>query len=780
MKTSLIRWISFVAVLALVLGPRALPAQPRPRERAEIELLQVAYGARRVVDEGLPREAGVDFVIGRDNMAFPNLTGLWGMPGDCYAFSLTAKLFKEGARWRAGGDGNTGFSFPGLVQHFESGGSRPFEVQGYPSLFDLSDSPTMTEERAISYLRGDTSDVTVRNPLDVLQSREKMKYQLVVFLNMVQILVQGQAEMAEGVRQVVLNSVGGATGGERHRQAVRRVTLDTVTEVKSAIAGGHLCPISMLNMGVPSGHVILAYRYVQTDTHVDLYVYDCNVQHGAERGESILRINNDASEITYHKKSGGSIAPDAIYDGSPFFSQKDTLVILKMRGLGRAEMQRMAHTVAFADRINLFFDATSQLISGLGDQTRTLRRIIREFVIRIQDGQDRLGISYIPADGRITERSTVTELNEFLERHTQVALRAISPHALPQGVRLENPRLVLHPTDENRAQVGASLVVSPGSPLPAFVRAIHSVGLLMNDRTLTEWMQAVQTRLGDEHHMNVSFGMDVTKNRPARGGGGSGLPDLSGITPDLLWLHGVIGNMEPSPHDSFVRNSPYRIEIAESTLNGAMDIAAKGLHLYGDEEAEILRFGSAAGDIDVRLEAADLDLQGSSRGTSGVISVNSRVRAMARGYEFAVDPLTARFRVDHNQPQGLQRIRASGRLTGELRLPGGFRGLVASTAVDVLNANSDALRRLVNDVVTEDLLERTLGFRLVSFDTSERIPELAVGPARISALTGWTNLDLAAARNAWFDFDIPIEVCQLHVKDDRLVLAARRPAARAE
>lgn len=765
-------------ILGIALAFSSLEAQTPPRPRALLDVLGVEYGprtSRAETDE--PATAGADFVIGRDNLAFSNLTGIWGDPGDCYAFTVTSKLFFEGARWNATGNGAVGFSFPDLVRHFQAGGTGRFDVQGYPSLFDMTNAPALTEDRAVALMRGEGEEARGQGPLANLQGREKMKYQLILFLNMVQNLVQSQAELAEGVRQVTISGLtragrSQADGEAAMTQAVRRLTLESLGQIKETLRTGSVCPISMINLRELGGHAILAYKYVKERGHTDIYVYDSNVQAGDERGESVLRISTDASSITYHKKSGGRIEPDGIYDGSNFFSDKVGLAVLAMKGFDRATMTRLANTVAFASEVNMFLDATNRLVDDLRDGNRTLRRIVREFIIRIQGTQDRLGLDVLAAGDRITETSTVEQINRFLEAHSEVALRTITPHALPPGFHLDSPKLVLHPTDENQADIEARVAISEGAPVASFVRSIQSAGLLMNDRNLSSWATAVQKRVGDVH-LSLAFGMRVQKVAP--GGAGiipASVIDLRGIVPDLRWLHGMIGRGTPSAHSTFVRNSPYRVEITREAMQNAIDVAAEGLKLYGDD-AEILRFDSPAGDVDVRVDSTRLELGRSERGTSGVITLNTEMKMMVRGHELGLNPLSTQFRVDHNQRDGEQ-IRMSGRIQGNLDLPSGLRNLTASTALDIVNANGDAVRRIVNEVLTEDLLEKALGVRLLRFNSVDRLAGLAAGPQRISAVTDWATFDLAAARRAYFDFDIPIRLCQFHIGSDRILFAARR------
>lgn len=337
-------WPRRIGVLQAVVLVGALAADALARDPRE-STTPVPIAAPGIQATPLARVPGpgVDFRIGRDNLAFPNPDGVLhrgGWRGNCTGMAIIAKLFLERARFEPpdrSRPGCRGFDLLDLQSALRRPTER-FRVLDYRGLFDLTSG-------AID-LRGDGKALPPAG--EVLQLVTAAHY-----LSWIPLL--GPTTI-EGLA---------ATGEGRLPELSKR----SARAIKDQLRRGRTALVSLRNLPGPEapGHTVLAYRVDENARHDDFHVYDSNVQHGSERAESIWRVSHDGSRVAILiLPPDGALQRDHRYSGVRWWYQASTRYLSHVpEPLYDAFLEQvLAGQVVQADRLTSWLSGLQDVMGG--------------------------------------------------------------------------------------------------------------------------------------------------------------------------------------------------------------------------------------------------------------------------------------------------------------------------------------------------------------------------------------------------------------------------------
>ena len=701
--------------------------------------------------------ANIDFRIGRDNFAFPNLSGAVrtaGMSGNCYAMAACAKLFFERVRFEAADVPDAqrrGFDTAALSAHLASGSGR-FVVRDYSSLFDMTNDASFDEAAAMAYAR--RSMGLDGGAAGALAGRPKMISQTMQLVSTVHYTHYMQIHAPD--------FLGPAVGTLLRSGSAAEVTRRSVAGVKAQLSRGKTTMVALWNSAVVFGHVVLAYRVEAAQDWDDVYVYDSNVQHGAERGETILRIGRDGRLATMKKAVGGAPAADGIYDGVDWYQQRDTLCLVQLSDDADAgdNLRLLSDRLARTDLTTVYLTSVHGLLQSLTEQdpaTRSLRDDVRTFLLEVQTVQQAAGDATIQPGERLTSTSGALEINRLLSAHADLAVRTVVPHALPPGLALTGTTLLLHRSDPNLAYLDTTLSIRPGSPVKELVRALGDSAMLAGQTALFDWLQTAERLVGD---LAVSAHVKTLVRKQAMPGG---FKTRFGLIPDVQALHATFGDIAPAA----TPDHPFQVEIAKPVLQRALALLL--------ERTDALDRSIPYDRGDARIEAVSLELAAGSDGRPGQLVVTSKLRTFTRvlgerGVTWNADPLTASFEIYRYRSRNMapNRWLVHGRLDGRLAASDGVGNIAAGTLADIATAAFPAFRDTLNGFIAERLAG------VLRFVDGLEIKDLAVGVSTLTAQTGEASVDLERLGQTAFGAPFPVEVRQVRVVADRLVLGGTR------
>lgn len=700
--------------------------------------------------------ASIDFRIGRDNFAFPNLSGAVrtaGMSGNCYSMAACAKLFYERVRFEPSDladERKRGFDVAALSAHLASGTGR-FTVQDYSSLFDMTNDSTFGETEAMAHIR--RSSGLDGGAATALTGRPRMITQAVQLVSTVHYTHYMQVQAPNFLGPAVATLMSGASAPEVTRRALGTV--------KSQLERGRLALVAMWNPAVVFGHVVLAYRVDTTRDHDDVYVYDSNVQHGAERAETILRITRDGRLTTMKKAPGAAPAADPIYDGSDWYARRDTLSLVHLGDDAHegANLRALADRLTRTDLTTVYLTSVHGLLDSLTQadpSTRTLRDDVRTFLLEIQTVQQAAGDPTIRPSERITTTAGALEINRLLSAHTELTVKTVVPHALPPGLELSNTTLLLHRTDANLAYLDTTLTIRRGSPIKDLVRALAGSAMLAGYTALFEWLETAE-RLVGELAVVVRVKTLLRKRAMPRG-----FKTPYGLMPEVQSLHAALGDITRAE----TPDHPFQVEIAKPVLQKSLELLA--------ERTRILNRTITEGPVDARLESISLDLEAGDTTRPGKLNVTGRLRAFTRvnplqserGIDWTADPLTLSFQIyryrSRNMPANRWYVHA--RLDGRLSARDGLAGLATGTLAEIATAAFPALKSRLQDFINERFAP------ILNFVEGLELKNLAASTSALTADTGEALVDLEKLGQSAFGAPFPVEVKQVRIQSDRIIL----------
>lgn len=681
--------------------------------------------------------ASIDFRVGRDNFAFPNLSGAVrtaGMSGNCYAMAACAKLFHERARFEAG---EGGFEVAALATHLSSGSGR-FAIRGYSSLFDMTNDAKFGEADAMAHIR--RSNGLDGGAAAALSGRPKMIAQAVQLISTVHYTHYMQVQAPRFLEPAVAPAP--------------EVTKASVASVKAQLERGRLALVAMWNQSVVFGHVVLAYRVEAARDHDDVYVYDSNVQHGAERGETILRIGHDGRITTMKKAPGAAPAADPIYDGADWYSRRDALSLVHLADDAHegANLRALADRLARTDLTTVYLTSVHGLLDSLtqGDPARTtLRDDVRTFLLEVQTVQQAAGDRTIRPSERITTTAGALEINRLLTAHTELTVKTVVPHALPAGIELSNTTLLLHGTDANLAYLDTTLTLRKGSPVKEVIRALGNSAMLAGQTALFEWLETA-ARLAGELAVSVRVKTFLRKRAMP-----TGFKTPYGLMPEVQGLHAAVGDVARAD----TPDHAFQIEIAKPVLQ-------KSLELLLERTRALQQTG------DVRVDNVSMDLEAGDGSRPGKLVLTARVRAFSpvlsanRGINWTVDPVSLSFQIYRYRSRNMAANRwyVHGRLGGTVSARDGVAGLAAGAVTDIVTAVFPALKSRLDAWISENLANA------LTFVEGLELKNLAVSTSALTADTGEALVDLEKLGQRAFGAPFPVEVKQVRILSDRIVL----------
>lgn len=752
---------------AVLLALSALVPAAAMAEARALTMLGVDSGLQTT----LTTTAGpaVDFRIGRDNFAFSNLSGAVrtaGMSGNCYSMAACAKLIFERVTFVPPAEGladaeRRGFPVRELAAHLARGSGR-FTVHDHSSLFDMTNDPAFGETEAMTYVRRNMGLDGGGSPA-ALTGRPRAITQAMEMVSTVHYTHYMQVQAPNFLGPAVATMLRGSTAPEVTRRAV--------VTIKQQLQRGRTAMVGMWNPAVVFGHVVLAYRVETTPAHDDVYVYDSNVQYGTERAESLLRVARNGSSIQlFRKQPGGAPAADGMYDGDSWYARRETLCLIHLGDDAHEgdNLRALAERLIRPDLTTVYLTSVHGLLASLTEQdpaASSLRDDVRRFLLEVQTAQAAAGDPTILPSQRITTTSGAQEINRLLTAHAELAVRTVVPHALPAGLELSHPTLLLHRTDANLAFLDITLTIRRGSPVRELVRALSSSAMLAGNPALFEWLETAERLVGD---LSLTVRLRTLLRKRAMP---QGFATRFGLMPEIQGIHAALGDIRSAA----TPDHPFQVEIARPVLQQALALLLErtgALNRTLSYEFPLTSSTTRTGDAN--LDAVALDLVAGAEGQPGKLVFTSRLRTFTRcnpffadrGVSWTADPLTASFQIYRLRSRNMPANRwyVHGRLDGQLAASDGLGNLATGTLADLVTAAFPALRGRLNAFITEQLAG------VARFVDGLQVRDLAVGVTTLSAQTGEAVVDLERLGQGAFCTPFPVEVRQVRVLADRLVL----------
>jgi hypothetical protein len=719
--------------------------------------------------------AKIDFRMGRDNLAFPNLSGavsLGGMAGNCYAMAVTAKLFFERAAYRRDGQ-PAGFRLEDLAAARASGSG--FTVNGYDSLHALSDAPDFGEREVFDQLARERDPDPARRPPPLGGARQQVA-RLMQVVSTIHYLHYMQFQAGKFLEAVLRQKLSG-TG------QVQEVTRREIDSLAAHLDGGRTGLLLLLETTEVYGHVVLATRLTRTAGADFVEVYDSNVQHGTETRPSVLKIGRDGKVAGYFRRvAGGALVPHAIYDNDAWFAKADSLAVILLpdASLEDEEGRALAQKIGSADVETAYIMAGGHLLKALTESSpaqSTLQDDVLGFVREVQAVQSSLGRDVVE---RLGADAPVEALNRVLAARSDLAIRAAFPHALPPGISLTGTHVRLDPRDANRATVTSTITVAEDGPVDQLAQVVQQGASLAQYARLASWVAAVRGTVGPTR-IRAEIEVELTKAELPAGG-----RTRYGLIPYLARSHVVIGDLLPSAR----MPAQHQLEISEKALQGALDTALTKLGvidhewkfeyvLVGERRSpgwfgrpivlvpEVRRGGTvrlrkvavdcAAATIDAALGLVKLDVD-----THAFAEVNPFKAGL--GVNVTARPAQAWLTMqrDSAAPDGHWTVRSG--VDARLVVDDGLHNLLAWALLQLADKGFRFFAGRLN---------QTIRSRLASYAELVRpfeLKDLDVDTRRLRAQLTEGVVDLRLLGRRLFSVEAPVTLTSASARDDRLVL----------
>ncbi len=714
------------------------------------------------------------FVIGRDNLGFANFHGairVAGAAGNCYSMAETAKLFYDLAEYRPQAEIGDGRGFhPGEVAVALWSPAYPsvrFPVRGYGTLAETSAVPPDLElegwvegqvrERAGLPPRADAGTPAAEAPAN----GEALigLYRLITTFHYLHYVQYQASSLVARVAEHALSVPDG----------VRRTTRSAIEELKHRLPLGDLGLLLIFNAdpAVTFGHVVLAYRLEEGETHADIYIYDSNQQFGANRHESVLRVERSTGRFRLLRKDPetGILSPDAMYDGESWFSAAETcsLSLLPDRRLDAEVRRTLAAKLGKLEETAAYAVATGDLVRDLTQvdpSTSPLQRDLLRFVRSVQAIRARSGA---PAGPTLPEDASTEDLTRWLEAHLEPGLSQALPWFVPHGIGLSGTRIVPSRNDPNRIRIETTVTLAAGAEPTAVLEALRSSAWLAGEELVAHVVEALGKAFRGAG-ITAWLAIEVTKGPSPSSRLGKFAP-----LPELVASRTVVGKLGPSDEDPPA--AAHRIEIAESFVRRTFEAAMRAQGVVGVRHTFPL----------------EVDVAGTKVGTDLVVQLDKlfpHFGYLAAWLEGAISGEVAgvRFSTPYNdyvevmlEPTRRRNVfEVSGRAKFYLEVHGAVGWLVdvaASVIEPVFDTLFCAFAGRVEDFLQEQLetwISLVPGTRIAFHSVElETIDE----GTKLSAKLVPFEVDLAATVRRIFGVDPPVVLTQVALEDDRVVLA---------
>lgn len=739
-------------------------------------------GGKRLAVERV-HGAGIDFQPGRDNLGFPNLSGavrLGGMAGNCYTMAFVAKLFFEDARFRpsaSGGDDRAGFTLADLSAHLAGDRGASLEVRDFASLHEMSWDPGFGETEAFDFLARQRG-IEMGMVADELSGKRKMILQLIQVISTVHYLHYMQYQAGSFLEAILRQKMAGA-------KQVRAVTAREVSAMATQLGRGKSCLLLMLNVDDVYGHVVLAYRIVDTAAARYVLVYDSNVQHGEEKRPSALKISKDGVVEGYYRvEPGGQLTPDGIYDGDSWFSKRDSLAILNLPDLTLNPENRksLARKTEAAGEETAILLASGQLLKRLTESPpdkTSLRDDLAQFLRNLQSIQATAPGATGQVENRLGPNASVSEINRLLERRADAAIRTAFPYALPKGMALTETRLRLDETDPNRMELATTLTLEKDGPVHRLAGVLQESAALSGYGELAAWIEATRENVGPTK-VRATVELELTKQRmPA------GLQTEFGLMPRVKKSHIVLGDLAPSKR----LPTDHQLEISKEALRGGLKTALSRINLVGQEWRfdYILvpaRYSPSIGGHQVQLvpevkrygrfglDSVGLDLvEGASGGRLRLIVAGNAFIAVNpvladKGVSGVADPVHIDVRIfrGSRQPEAHWSLFAT--VEGKLAFDDGLFNILARPLTLLATELFPYVRDHVNAYIKDQLSDR------VKLVQPIQVRNVKVTTRTLSLDTGAAVVDVDLLAKDLFQSEVPVSVKNFETRRDRVVIGS--------
>jgi hypothetical protein len=750
------------------------------RLRAEFPIVPLTLiGVNEVVGAG--RHDGdtyggaIDFRLGRDNLGFPNLSGVvqtGGMAGNCYAMAFVTKRMFERSTYRNSDrsyETKRGFTLDQLATVLKGPATGKVTAEDFASLYDMTSDPTFDEGRAMAYIQQQTRRSGPRPT--AVTGRQLMILRMMQLVTSVHYLHYLQVQAPSVVDAVVAGLVKEGTAP--------KLTDRSLDSIKKQLGEGKTCMICMWNTAVSFGHVILAYKMEVRGNTTDIYVYDNNLQYaGGRTTELVLRVEKDGEKRNYKllEKKPEGLVPDTTYDGSDFFTRAATLSILHLPDLTLAKIQELGEKIGSAEVNAAQLMAVHSFLLSLTTQApdkRSLREDIRSFLMDAQEIVARpssLTSSSSTAPSRITSTSTPREINQFLEANTEIAMKTVVPFALPSGISLEDTHLMVSAKDANRAYLETTLKLSATSPLQTMLDIMSRSSLLRGCPDIGLWASAVRD-IVRESALSAHVKLLLTKAAMPR------LPSTFspqyGVLPELRFCHAVVGNIKPSKG----LENPFQVEISKEILKNGVAVVVQRTQLTKRDFTFDYFFPTGtARRGDFKINSLDVDLRDGRRGKEGYVDISAQVEthplSAGTGYSWTITPkISVQCYRDSAESLKPNQWRIAGSMNGDITANGTLERLMSGTLSDIATAVFPALSSPINSYVDTQLRD------FFAMPAPISITKVAVGPRSFTTEIGPGTIDFESLTKKYLMIPAQVqnnaEIRQIRVTADRLVLGGR-------
>ncbi len=714
------------------------------------------------------------FVLGRDNIAFPNPSGavrIQGMAGNCYAMSAVTRLFHEAARFRPEpGEGATrGLDWRALAAALRSPDPARvgFGVSGAASLHAFSTVPGVAASRADDWL-----DSRIRAELGIgdpttpggVPAEARGASQVFQLVSVIHYLHYMQFQSQHFLKSAVLDRLQGASSHQRATQEAARTVI-------SGLPRQDLALLMVFNPRQVYGHVVLAYQAeVHPDGTVDLVFYDNNVQYGDVTVETLFRVGPDGSFHPYRRAPGSDrlIDDEPNWAGSRFWDrQRMSLHVLpsldedpELRRSLAAKVEMRDLELAYLMLAGEYLTEVTQKAPGEASLFASTRRLVH----RVESAQDRLGRRPAWRTASLGSDASVEALNAHLARYGDRGLQEAVPYVLPRGLTLTGSRLRFDPADPNRAEVRTTLTIDHSQPIEKVVTALRDSVALASDPALATLVgELASTFAGEQATLSVRLALEK---------GRSPDPNLGPYAPvpTLLASRLTLGRIPPSPLPEPFQG--HRVELSEelatkllrAVLRSQSVLGAKFTFAYGFDPPLAPRI-EREGELTVR--DVGFDFRPGSAGLWADLSGFAPVATRTRGVSFRSERVTLTL---VGTLPGERRLRLTGSLSGPLDLETGLGGLGDRLVTDVLGALFAVVFPRF-EAGLADFVTAQLGTWVTLVPGSRvKLSSPSVSHRGISARLDPVTLDLAGTVRRLFGSDLPVRLVGLSASDDRLVL----------
>lgn len=719
----------------------------------------------------------IGFKFGRDNLGFANLHGamsLGGMAGNCYTMAVVSKLFFERANYKPDVATPSGFTFEGLAGALAA--SARFDVNAFPSLFEMSNDGSFGEQEAFQHLAREKG-IEPGGPLPALQGKQLQISRLIQVISTIHYLHYMQYQAGHFLEAVLRLKMKGS-------EQVQEVTKREMNAFASQLDGGRTCLLLMLGTKEVYGHVILAVRMTRAADADYIECYDNNVQYGSETRPTVLKVLKSGVVAGYFRKEAdGKLTPHSIYDGDSWFADRQTLAIMLLpdKSLEDSDGRALARKIASADVETSYLIASGELLKSLTETSpaqETLRAGVLKFVRKVQAVQASLGRN---VEELLPANASVAALNRVLAARGDIAIRSQFPMALPPGLSLTNTRIQLDPNVEDRATLATTITLEADSPVAGLVTVVEKSAALAQYGQLAEWVKAVRERVGPTR-VSAELEMTLLKSEMP-----VGAKTKYGVMPYIQKSHLVIGDLTPGPKLPW----EHTFEISEKALQGVLDVLLTKLGVidYVWAFEYILVPGKTftvlgktytltteqrrEGKVRFRKMAVDciaptLDAPAGSVGLNVDVSAFIEVNPVrdGKGVNITATPLSGRMTMERpgSAPDGQWTVRSG--IQSKLTMDDGTHNLIAYALTQLADKAFPFFATRVNTLIKDKLkdyavLVKPFGIAYLDVNTKNLNVQLSEGV-----------VDLKLLAKHLFNVDVPATLQSATARADRVVLGA--------